>query len=364
MVVPGGVDRSGTHRVIPCILWLIERVARAHELHVFALTQEPRPATWPLLGATVHNVGGGRGLRTRAVAMIHREHRRGRFDVLAAQWATPGAIAAAAGVLTGRPVMVHLPGGDLARVPEAAYGRLGSRRGRLELKAMAALAKRVTVPSEPLVEAAARLGIRAERLPMGVSTAHWPPLPPRRRAPNEEARLLFVGNLNRVKDPWMLLRAMRHLRGRGERFRLDVIGLDTLDGEIQRLAAGLELDDAVRFHGFLPQRETREWMERAHLLLHTSRWEGGPIVALEAAAAGVPAVGTHVGHLAEWAPAAASTVPVGACAALGDAVRALLGDEDRRLALAAEAQRRALAEDADWSAARWMELAERLASRK
>ncbi|HEU4559853.1 MAG TPA: hypothetical protein VFS20_18520, partial [Longimicrobium sp.] len=58
LVVPGGVDRSGTHRVIPVLLWLIERVARVHELHVFALRQEPRPATWELLGARVHNAGG------------------------------------------------------------------------------------------------------------------------------------------------------------------------------------------------------------------------------------------------------------------------------------------------------------------
>ena len=28
LVVPGGVDRSGTRRVIPIILWLIERLVR------------------------------------------------------------------------------------------------------------------------------------------------------------------------------------------------------------------------------------------------------------------------------------------------------------------------------------------------
>ena len=27
LITPGGVDRSGTHRVIPCLLWLIERLA-------------------------------------------------------------------------------------------------------------------------------------------------------------------------------------------------------------------------------------------------------------------------------------------------------------------------------------------------
>ena len=51
------LDRSGTERVIPILLAMVERVAAEHELHVFALRQESDPATWPLLGATVHNAG-------------------------------------------------------------------------------------------------------------------------------------------------------------------------------------------------------------------------------------------------------------------------------------------------------------------
>ena len=42
LIVPGGVDRSGTHRIIPCLLWLVERlVAAGDEVHIFALQQEP-----------------------------------------------------------------------------------------------------------------------------------------------------------------------------------------------------------------------------------------------------------------------------------------------------------------------------------
>ena len=46
IVTPGGVDESGTERVIPAFLWLIERLARRHDVHVFALSQEPRPRDW------------------------------------------------------------------------------------------------------------------------------------------------------------------------------------------------------------------------------------------------------------------------------------------------------------------------------
>ena len=40
-VVLGGVDRGGEYRVTPCLLWLLERLAREHEVHVYALQQYP-----------------------------------------------------------------------------------------------------------------------------------------------------------------------------------------------------------------------------------------------------------------------------------------------------------------------------------
>ena len=56
-VIPGGVDRSGRDRVVPMFLWLIERIASRHELHVFVLDYYEHPVTYPLLGAVVHDLG-------------------------------------------------------------------------------------------------------------------------------------------------------------------------------------------------------------------------------------------------------------------------------------------------------------------
>jgi len=355
MVVPGGVDRSGTERVIPILLALIERVAARHELHVFALTQEPRPAAWPLLGATVHNAGTRRP-PLRALRDLLAEHRRAPFDLLHGVWVSPGLVAGFAGRLLRRPVLLHLVGGDVAALPEIGYGLQRSRGGRLRLRAAARLASHVTANSGYAVRLAAERGVAAERVPYGVSVRDWPARPPRRRTPGDEARLLFVASLNEVKDPRTLVRAAAALRDRGVTFRLDVVGGDTLGGEVQRLAGSLGLGERVRFHGFMPQHALRPWMERADLLLVTSRHECGPIVALEAALAGVPTVGTRVGHLADWAPDAAVPVPTDAPAALADAVEALLEDEDRRLEVARAAQRRALHDDADRAAARVLEI--------
>lgn len=355
LVVPGGVDRSGTHRVIPVLLSLIERIARVHELHVFALGQEPRPGTWELLGARVHNAGT-RPARLRALGQLLREHRRAPFQVLHGHWWGPGTVACAAGRILRLPVLLHLVGGDLASVPEIGFGMLRTRRGRLRVRATAALAQHVVASSGYTVQRAREIGVSAERLPLGVSLRDWPPLPPRRRDPARPARLLFAASLNRVKDPWTALRAVAILRSRGVDVRLDVVGEDTLGGEVQRLAAELEITGIVHFHGFQAQAELRPWMEEADVLLVTSLHECGPIVTMEAALAGVPTVGTAVGHLADWAPEAAVPVPFRDPAALADAVAALLADEERRLSVAAAAARRAIEDDADATARRVLEI--------
>lgn len=360
LIVPGGVDRSGEYRVIPCLLWLIERVAARVELHVFALHQEPHAATYPLLGATVHNIGG-RMRRTRTVGAVIREHRRGPFDVLHAVWVDQGLIGAAAGRLLRRRVLLHLTGGDLARIPEAGFGLLRSRRGRVKLRWATRAAGRVTVPSEFMRTAAAAVGIAADCLPFGVALDRWPAVPPRPRSPGAAANLLHVGSLNWIKDHPTLLRAARALKEAGLAFRLDLVGADTLGGEIQRFASSCSLEERLRFHGFLPHGALRPLVERADLLLVSSRHEADPIVMLEAAVAGVPTVGTAVGHIHDWAPEAAVAVPVGDWRALARETLALLASEPRRLEIAAAAQGRALRQDADWTATRVMDLYHALA---
>lgn len=355
MVVPGGVDRGGEWRVIPVLLGLISRITREHELHVFALRQEARPARWTLRGATVHNAGTARpGLR--AFRDLLAEHRRAPFAVLHGIWCRPGLVAASAARLLGRPALVQLVGGDLGNRPEIGYGMLRRRRGQARLRAAAALASHLTVESGFAREIAERAGVRPELLPFGVALDEWPPLPPRRRKPGAEARLLFVGSLNPVKDPWTLLRGMAALRDRGVRFRLDAVGEDVMDGAAQRFAAELGLSGHVTFHGFRTSAGLRPLMERADLLVVSSRHEGAPAVALEAAVCGVPAVGTPVGHLAGWAPDAAATYPVADHQALAGTVAAVLADEERRLRMAHAAQRRAIDDDADRAAARVLEI--------
>ena len=288
ILTPGGVDRSGTGNVIPCLLWLIERLVRhGHEVHVFAAAQEPDPGRWPLLGASVHNAG--RAPRSvRILRDLAREHRSGRFDVIHAFWAKYGTVGAVARRLFGVPLVLTLPGGDVVGLRDIGFGGLVTGRGRLILRCAVAAADAINTPSRFMRDLAIAHGIDAEHVVLGVDAQAFPPLAPRARDPQAPMRLLHVGSLNRVKDQPTLLGAMAILRARGVPFVLDVIGEDTLGGAIQALVASLELGRAVRFHGLVPFADVRPWYERADLLVVSSRHEAGPLVTLEAAMAGVP----------------------------------------------------------------------------
>jgi glycosyltransferase involved in cell wall biosynthesis len=363
IVVPGGVDASGIDRVIPCLLWLIERLARRHTVHVFALSQELRPATWTLLGARVHNIGRVAGGRRRFLATVAAVHAETPFDVIHAFWAGPGLYAAVAGCRHRVPVLTHCAGGEFVAVPEGRYGARLTWRGRTSVRLALAAAQRVTVATEYMSRQARAHGIETELVPLGVATDRWPPRAPRPRDGTHPARLLHIGDLRPVKDQTTLLNAAAQLHAAGVGFELHMVGVDHMDGGMQRLAAQLGVAGQTTWHGTLDRGRLRTLVDASDVLLMSSRHEAGPVAVLEAAVAGVPTVGTAVGHIADWAPVAAVAVPIGDAAALARAAEALLGDETRRLAVAGEALRRATLHDADFTAARFESLYEEVAAR-
>jgi glycosyltransferase involved in cell wall biosynthesis len=351
LFVPGGVDRSGTDQVIPVLLALIERLARRHDLLVLSLRPDAAIGRYELLGATVHDIGGGAGRRRRALTLLANEHRRRPFDVFHAFWAWgTGSIAALAGWRLRVPVVLHLTGGEMVSIPDIAYGQRRTARGRLALRLAVAGARCVTVTSQPMADAAAALGIHARRIPLGVALDRWPPAPPRPRDMTRPARLLHIADLNRVKDQGTLLRAMALLSRMGVPFHLDVAGYDALAGDVQAMARALGVTDAVTFHGKLRHAEVRQLAIHADLHLMSSRHEAGPAAVLEAALAGLPTIGTRVGHVAEWAPDAAVAVPIGDAESIATAIAGVLRDDGYRMALAAAAYNRATVENADLTA--------------
>src|SRR5262245_39426050 len=332
-------------------------------MHVVATHQEPKWGWRVLEGAKVHNLGQPR-TAWRAFSAVWAVHRQAPFQVVHAIWAGGcGALAVALGAVLRVPVIVHVAGGELVAFRDIEYGGSVTRRGRLLQRAVLRHATRVTAASAPLCELVALHGVQALRVPLGVDLQCWPRRPPVRRRESEQPRLVHVASLNRVKDQRTLLRAMRILADRGCDFRLEVVGEDTLGGEIQTLALELGIARYIHFHGFLAQRALRPVVEKAHVAVISSRHEAGPVAVLEAAAVGVPTVGTAVGHVAEWNPRAALAVPCQDPGALALALESVLKDEDLRMRLATAAHERAQLEDAESTARAFQEVYRHVSSR-
>ncbi len=84
-----------------------------------------------------------------------------------------------------------------------------------------------------------------------------------------------------------------------------IIGDGPLRKQLGALAASLGVADRVRFLGAMPQGEVLGWMRQAAMLVlpsvrtGTGRVEGLGMVVLEAAASGVPVIGSDIGGIPE-----------------------------------------------------------------
>jgi glycosyltransferase involved in cell wall biosynthesis len=108
--------------------------------------------------------------------------------------------------------------------------------------------------------------------------------------------LLAVGRLTAQKDHPTLLRAFARARTRHPEAVLAILGIGPLETETRVLVRELGLEGAV----FLPGRlEIRDWLERADVFVHSSRWEGFGLVLLEAMLAGLPVAATRVSAVPE-----------------------------------------------------------------
>jgi glycosyltransferase involved in cell wall biosynthesis len=370
LIVPGvgGVCRGGHARSIPVLQTFIEHLARRHEVLVIALDQ-PEQARYTLLGASVVSLGtiAGRGRAGQWVNGFRRfmsvlRHEPAPFDILHAFWAgRHAAWAVAAGRLLRARVVVSIGGGELVWLPDIGYGGAATRFGRFKTRLVLKAADAVTAGSHRSLEPLALISPGAVWLPLGVDRAHFWGSPGRPDGP--PWRLLQVASLNPVKDQVTLLRALRSLLNRGMNVELDCVGEDTLAGTVQRDAAALGVAQRIRFHGYLPPEAIRNFYRTAHVFVQSSRFESMGAAVLEAAASGVPTVGTSVGLVAEMAPTSALAVPVRNPEALAEGVGELLRDRERRERLGRAAQEFARTYDADWTASQLENLYARLGRR-
>lgn len=110
------------------------------------------------------------------------------------------------------------------------------------------------------------------------------------------ADILFVGELRALKGVDVLLDALAILKANGTALRALIVGDGPDRAAFEARAFELNLAEAVTFASAMPAREA---FGKGRVLVVPSRAESLPYIVLEAAAAGMPVIATHVGGIPE-----------------------------------------------------------------
>jgi colanic acid/amylovoran biosynthesis glycosyltransferase len=284
-----------------------------------------------LRGRTV--IGGNpvRRLRPLAPVLVH------------AHFGTDGLAALPIARSLGVPLVTTLHGHEIgrSRLGMALSGRLSWQRYALFQRRLARAGDLFLAVSDAIRSAAIARGFPEERIVthhIGVDLGRFGGA----SAP-EPGLILNVGRLVEKKGTADLIDAFARLRPGA---RLVIIGDGPLRPALERRAAGLR----VEFLGSRPADEVARWMRLAWLLAAPSvtakdgDCEGLPTVVVEAAAAGLPVLGTRHSGIPEAVVDGRSGLLVGEgdVAALAAALQELLGSAEMRGRMAVVA--RALAE--------------------
>jgi glycosyltransferase involved in cell wall biosynthesis len=206
--------------------------------------------------------------------------------------------------------MAKLPAGlrTLARVPRIgpvlAANALAARR-KIELHEMAASADRIVAPCSWLYAALLGNGLPQRKLVLnrqGVGHQLHGGVASRTRNDSEVFRFGFLGRWDPIKGMHVVVEAFKRLPkdlpvelvvcAVGERY-----ATEKYHDEVRRSAS---IDRRIKFIQAIPQRRVGTFLAGIDALVVPSQWqETGPIVVLEAFAAGTPVIGSNLGGISE-----------------------------------------------------------------
>ena len=111
--------------------------------------------------------------------------------------------------------------------------------------------------------------------------------------------ILFVGKLIPNKDPLTLIKSIKYASDKREDFRAVIVGTGKLNEKIRDETKRLELEDSVKFFGFIKKEDLWKCYSAADLFILPSVNEPFGIVLLEAMAFGLPIIASDSGACPE-----------------------------------------------------------------
>jgi glycosyltransferase involved in cell wall biosynthesis len=273
---------------------------------------------------------------------IEAELRAARPALIHAHVGTDGLLVLPLARMLGVPLITSLRGYDVTRSDSALLrsGRLSWMRYALGKKQLQRGGALFLAVSDALRERAVARGYPEARTLThynGVDLDRFRP----DLTPREPGLVLHVGRLVEKKGTTVLIEAFAKIADA----KLIIIGDGPLRASLERQAR--EMGDRVRFLGALPSDEVTNWMRRASVLAAPSMTaadgdaEGLPNVVVEAAASGLPVVGTNHSGIPEAVDEGVTgfLVPEGDSGALAARLAELLGSESLRRNMGIAARR-------------------------
>jgi len=322
---------------IPALLDLARAVSQRCELSIVAMRYPFRRSVYRIGQARVCSIGGAHrgpvytpGIWRDTLQSVRQSH----CNVLHAFWAyEPGLIAALCPRL---PAVVSIAGGELVYLPDIQYGLMDKMWRRSAIRWALRRARAVTAGSPFLMERARNLlSLRnLQHVPLGVDLRRWTCTPHTVDPPV----VLNAGSLEPVKGHRLLLEAFALVREHARSARLRIAGGGRELENLRSVARKLRIAEQVEFAGPIPHHEMPFAYAGASLFAQASLHEAQGMALIEAAASGLPIVGTAVGALAAFAPEAALSTPVGDAESLANAILRLLNNQDEAARLGRKAR--------------------------
>lgn len=315
--------------------------SRGHQLELAAPAGARIHREAAALGFTVHDVPIARKNLAGVLAM-RRLLRAGGFDVVNTHSSTDSWLAALANATSAHPVPLVRTRHISAPVPRNAATRW------LYDRASAAIVTTGEKLREELIEVNGFRRAPIRSVPTGIDPERFQPADAAAARTELGLAPLFtvgiVATLRSWKGHRYLIDAIAQLRAQGRQVQLLVVGDGPQREALEQQVAAAGLAEAVRFAGHDPRPE--RWMRAMDLfVLPSYANEGVPQALMQAMMAGLPAITTSIGAIAEVARDGdtALVVPTQDTAALVAAIARLMEDEPQRTRLGQAARAFALA---------------------
>lgn len=314
VIIPGGIGGGYFLQGIPVVEDLVQRLAEKFEVTVYSLVKTD-PAYIPKNFVIRHTGASYKHPVLWRVFLCSLlfvfDYFKNRYVLVHGIWGhPPGRMAVIFGKILGIPSVVSIRGGEAANVPHINYGNMRHPRIRNITLWTCRHATALTMLTRFQLSALQNNGMTRKEvdiIPNGVDQSVFSFLKKELKPPYN---FVHIANLNPVKDQPTLLRAFTLIAGRVDS-RLKIIG----DGEsmdlLKNLSSELGIADKVIFTGAVPNKLLPGYLHEAHIMLHSSLYEGQGVVLAEAAACGVVVCGTRVGLIADWGDTSCIAVPCG-----------------------------------------------------